>query len=295
VAKTNASVLIQGESGTGKALVARAIHYNSPRRKASFVEVNCASLPESLLENELFGHEKGAFTGALQLYRGRFERADGGTIFLDEVSELSLSSQAKLLRVLQEREFERLGGKSTIKVDVRVIASTNRNLEALVREGKFREDLYYRLNVVSIIMPPLRTRKEDIPIYVDHFIRVYSKDHQKSIKGISQKAMDELLSYSWPGNVRELQNVIERAVVIAEEELILPEHLPFSIQSVDYKDDTPPPIDENLSLSQNLERVEEYIIKRALLRFSGNRKLAATFLGISEKALQQKIRRYKIG
>ncbi len=216
VAASNATVLLRGESGTGKELLAKAIHYHSPRANAPLIKVNCAALPETLLESELFGHEKGAFTGATARRTGRFEAADRGTLFLDEIGELTPGMQVKLLRVLQEREFERLGGNETIKVDVRVITATNRDIEKAVNEGAFREDLYYRLNVVSVVIPPLRDRKEDIPGFLDLFIKKYSRENKKSITGISAETRDLLMRYSYPGNVRELENIIERAVVLAK-------------------------------------------------------------------------------
>jgi DNA-binding NtrC family response regulator len=296
VAKTNATVLIQGESGTGKALIARAIHYNSERADKPLIEVNCGSLPETLLENELFGHERGAFTGATDLKRGRFELAHSGTLFLDEVAEMRLSSQVKLLRVLQEKKFERLGGERTIQVDVRIIAATNKNLEEEMREGRFREDLYYRLNVVSINISPLRERKEDIPIFVNHFLQRFSQEHKKRIKGISQKALDEILNYSWPGNVRELENAIERAVVMQEEGIILPEHLPLSVQSVAW-DNISPVTDylvESLSLSRHIKRLERDLLLRALKKAGGNRTRASELLEISLPTFRKKIREYKL-
>jgi transcriptional regulator with PAS, ATPase and Fis domain len=296
VAKTNATVLIQGESGTGKALIARAIHYNSERADKPLIEVNCGSLPETLLENELFGHERGAFTGATDLKRGRFELAHSGTLFLDEVAEMRLSSQVKLLRVLQEKKFERLGGERTINVDVRIIAATNKNLEEEMKKGRFREDLYYRLNVVSINISPLRERKEDIPIFVNHFLQRFSQEHKKRIKGISQKALDEILNYSWPGNVRELENAIERAVVMQEEGIILPEHLPLSVQSVAW-DNIPPVTDyliESLSLSRHIKRLERDLLLRALKKAGGNRTRASELLEISLPTFRKKIREYKL-
>lgn len=230
VADSNVTVLILGESGTGKELVARAIHRNSRRHQGPFVKINCAAIPENLLESELFGYEKGAFTGALTRKLGKFELAHRGTIFLDEISEIKPATQAKLLRVLQEKEFERVGGTDTIKVDVRILAATNKNLEEMVREGLFREDLYFRLNVVSIVLPPLRERREDIPLLVDHFLKKYASELQKEIKGFSPEALKLLKEYDWPGNVRELRNVCERAVVMAAGPVILPEDLPFSLQ-----------------------------------------------------------------
>lgn len=214
IALSQASVLISGESGTGKELIARAIHYNSRRAKGPFIKVNCAALPESLLESELFGHEKGAFTGAQTLRQGLFERANEGTLLLDEIGEMPLVLQAKLLRILQEREFERIGGHQTIKVDIRIIAATNRDLQAMVKEGTFREDLFYRLNVIHLILPPLRDRREDISLLANHFLQKFSSENQRDIIDIDPMAMSLLTAWSWPGNIRELSNVIERAVVM---------------------------------------------------------------------------------
>ena len=230
VSRSNASVLVRGGSGTGKELVAQAIHRNSSRKETSFVPVSCAALSENLLESELFGHEKGAFTGAVNRKIGKFELADGGTVFLDEIGDISTALQIKLLRVLQEREFERVGGTKTIKVDVRIIAATNKNLEKAIEEETFRDDLYYRLNVVPIQLPSLKERKDDIPLLVEHFLRKYSNEMNKSIRRITPEAMDLLLSYDWPGNVRELENVIERALVLGEDDLISPEHIPDNLK-----------------------------------------------------------------
>ena len=230
VAPSDATVLIMGESGTGKEVVANAIHHNSPRAGQPFIKVSCAALPETLLESELFGHEKGAFTGAVSRREGRFQLAHRGTIFLDEVGEMSPALQTKLLRVLQEKEFEPLGSTRTVKVDIRVIAATNKDLTKEVKEGRFREDLYYRLNVVPITMPPLRERKEDIPPLADHFLAVYREKNRKPLKGISGKALDLLVRYDWPGNIRELENCIERAVIMAREEMITPADFPPQIQ-----------------------------------------------------------------
>ena len=234
VAGSNATVLIRGESGTGKELVARAIHYNSPRSAKPFIAVSCAALPETLLESELFGHEKGAFTGAVGQKAGRFELAHQGTLFLDEVPEISPAMQVKLLRVLQERQFERVGGTRTLQVDVRLIAATNRNLEEAVASGAFRADLYYRLQVIQVFLPPLRERKTDIPPLVEHFIEKFNQQNGKNVKFVSQEAMELLMKYSWPGNIRELENAIERGVVLAEadSELITPDLLPLAIQRV---------------------------------------------------------------
>jgi transcriptional regulator with PAS, ATPase and Fis domain len=233
VADSKASVLVRGESGTGKELVARALHYNSCRAQLPFVPVVCVALSEQLLESELFGHEKGSFTGAMGQKAGRFEMAHGGTLFLDEIGDIPGNVQMKLLRVLQEREFERVGGLKTIKVDVRLVTATNQGLEKAVKEGKFREDLYYRLQVVQIFLPPLREKKEDIPALVEHFIEKYNAENSKKIKYISPEALEMMLRYNWPGNVRELENSIERSIVLAESDaqLITPDLLPMAVQS----------------------------------------------------------------
>ena len=229
-APTNGRVLIHGENGSGKELVARAIHAHSARRERAFVEVNCAAIPEELIESELFGHERGAFPGAHARRRGRFELADGGTIFLDEVGDMSFKTQAKVLRALEEQSFERIGGKDTVKVDVRVIAASNRNLEALIRDGRFREDLFYRLNVIPIEVPPLRARAEDIPLLVDHFIRTFSSENGKRVKTLSGEALAYFLTYDWPGNVRELRNMVERLVIMAPRAVIEAEDLPVPLR-----------------------------------------------------------------
>jgi Nif-specific regulatory protein len=233
VAGSNATVLIRGESGTGKELVARAVHYSSPRATKPFIAVSCAALPETLLESELFGYEKGAFTGAVSQKAGRFELANGGTLFLDEVPEISPAMQVKLLRVLQEREFERVGGTKTVRVDVRLIAATNRDLEQAVANGEFRPDLYYRLQVIQVFLPALRERREDIPALVEHFVQKFNGPNGRNVRFVSPEAMDMLMAYSWPGNVRELENAIERGVVLADPsaELITPDLLPTVIQA----------------------------------------------------------------
>jgi len=293
VASSNATVLLRGESGTGKELVAKAIHYNSPRASFPLIKVNCAALPEALLESELFGHEKGAFTGAVARRIGRFEAADKGTLFLDEIGELTPGMQVKLLRVLQEREFERVGGNQTIKTDVRVIAATNRDIEQAIKEGRFREDLYYRLNVVSVAIPPLRERKEDIPALIDFFIKKYGVENRKSITGISTEVRDLLMRYTYPGNVRELENLIERAVVLAKRGLIaaadLPLHLQPSAQEGKYQ-----PQDLKGSLNETLDTVERGLIVEAL-KISGNvQTRAAERLGISERVLRYKLKKFRI-
>ena len=293
VASSTATVLLRGESGTGKELVAKAIHYHSPRADFPLVKVNCAALPETLLESELFGHEKGAFTGAAAKRTGRFEAADKGTLFLDEIGELTPGMQVKLLRVLQEREFERLGGNQTIKTDVRVITATNRDIEKAIKEGTFREDLYYRLNVVSLVIPPLRDRKEDIPVLLGHFIPKYSKENKKQISGISAEARDLLMRYSYPGNVRELENIIERAVVLSRKEIITSADLPIHVQTV-MAEDVLPGQELKGSLNETLDTVERGLILEALKESGGTQTRAAEKLGISERVLRYKLKKYRI-
>ncbi len=293
VATSNATVLLRGESGTGKELVAKAIHYHSPRANFPLIKVNCAALPETLLESELFGHEKGAFTGAASKRIGRFEAADTGTIFLDEIGELTPGMQVKLLRVLQEREFERIGGNQTIKVDVRVITATNRDIETDIREGKFREDLYYRLNVVSVVIPPLRDRKEDIPALMEHFIKKYSEENKKAISGVATEARDLLMRYGYPGNVRELENIIERAVVLAKRGTISTADLPLHLRGAK-NDDKVPVAPLKGQLNETLDTVERGLILDALKESDGIQTRAAERLGISERVLRYKLKKYKI-
>jgi DNA-binding NtrC family response regulator len=283
VATTSANVVILGESGTGKELVARTIHLLSPRRNAGFVPINCAAIPESLLESELFGHEKGAFTGAVQAKRGKFELAQGGTIFLDEIGDMQLALQAKLLRVIQERKFERVGGTREIKADVRIIAATHRDLEAEVREKRFRDDLFYRLNVFPIILPPLRQRKDALPQLTEYYVGRFAGQGGKRTKGISQEAMEALREYSWPGNIRELQNVIERAVILGRE-TILPADLPDAL--------TDPACRQEEESGENLRGLEREAILRALEKVDGNRRKAAQELGISRRTLQYRLKEY---
>ncbi len=289
VSNSNATVLIRGESGTGKELIAHAIHYNSPRASKAFVTVNCAALPEQLLESELFGHEKGAFTGATQRKEGRFEWANGGTLFLDEIGEFPLSTQVKLLRAIQTREFERLGGRETVRVNVRIISATNKNLEEEIAEGKFREDLYYRINVFPIYPPPLRERKEDVILLADHFLKKYSAENLKDIKRISTPAIDMLMSYHWPGNVRELENCIERAVLVCNEEVIRASHLPPSLQTADASHTKYPG-----ALPQAIENIEREMIMEALKTTKGHQGNAARHLGVTERILGYKIKKYGI-
>jgi Nif-specific regulatory protein len=289
VAGTNTTVLIRGESGTGKELIAQAIHYHSPRAKKPLIKVNCAALPETLVESELFGHEKGAFTGAQARKKGRFELAHGGTIFLDEIGELSPAIQVKLLRVLQEREFERLGGTEQVPTDVRVIAATNRDLEKALADGGFREDLYYRLNVFPIFIPPLRERKSDVLPLADHFAEKYASEHGKSIKRISTSAIDMLASYHWPGNVRELENTIERAVLMADGEVIHGHHLPPTLQTAEATGTV-----VRASLGGAVEAFERGLIEDALKTSRGNRAKAARLLSTTERVISYKATKYGI-
>lgn len=294
VSSSNATVLLRGESGTGKEMVAKAIHYHSPRAGGPLVRVNCAALPEALLESELFGHEKGAFTGATARRIGRFEAADRGTLFLDEIGELAPAMQVKLLRVLQEREFERVGGNATIKTDVRLIAATNRDLEKAVRDGAFREDLYYRLNVVSILIPPLRERKEDIPGLVDLFINKYAAENKKTISGFSAEARDLLLRYDYPGNVRELENIIERAVVLSKRETINAADLPITLQKTVSESTTVAAQQRTGTLPDALDALARDLILDALRTTGGVQSKAAERLGISERVLRYKLVKYGI-
>jgi DNA-binding NtrC family response regulator len=287
VADSRSTILITGESGTGKELVARAIHFNSQRAAKHFVAVDCGSLAETLLESELFGHVRGAFTGAIANKRGLFEEADGGTCFLDEVGDISLAMQAKLLRVLQEHEIKRVGGTETVKVDVRILAATNKNLEQLVAEKKFREDLFYRLNVVSVHLPPLRERPEDIPLLADHFLRKYAADNEKPVSQVSQEALDLLSCYRWPGNVRELENVIERAVTLSHRSIILPEDLPRRLR-VQPPEVITPSLPSHIPLSE----LEKRYIQKVLEETGGNKKRAADILGIDRRTLYRMAARY---
>jgi Nif-specific regulatory protein len=289
VVGTNTTVLIRGESGTGKELIAHALHHHSPRAGKPFVRVNCAALPETLVESELFGYERGAFTGAQARRKGRFELADGGTLFLDEIGELSLSTQVKLLRVLQEREFERLGGSDTVRVDVRMITATNKDLEQALAEGTFREDLYYRLNVFTICIPPLRERKSDVLLLAEHFVRKYTELHGRSIKRISTPAIDMMMTYHWPGNVRELENTIERAVLVAEGDVIHGHHLTPTLQTAEASGTV-----VSGSLAEAVAAFESNLIQDALKTTRGNRARAARLLSTTERIISYKIRRYGI-
>ena len=289
VAGTNTTVFIRGESGTGKELIASAIHYHSSRAKKSFVKVNCAALPETLVESELFGHERGAFTGAESRKKGRFEMANGGTLFLDEIGELSPAIQVKLLRVLQEREFERVGGTDPIRVDVRVVAATNRDLEKALAEGNFREDLYYRLNVFPIFIPPLRERRADIFPLADHFVEKYAREHGKIIKRISTTAINQLACYHWPGNVRELENTMERAVLMADGEVIHGHHLPPTLQTAEATGTV-----VSASLGGAVATFERSLIEDALKTTRGNRSKAARLLSTTERVINYKVKKYGI-
>jgi PAS domain S-box-containing protein len=291
-AETDSTVLIRGESGTGKELVAQAIHYASRRRDKPFIRVNCAAIPVTLLESELFGHERGAFTGAVTQKIGKFELADGGTVFLDEIGEIPPEIQVKLLRVIQEKEFERVGGIKTIKVDVRIIAATNKDLEKAIKEGTFREDLYYRLNVIPIMLPPLRERRGDIPLLVEHFIEKLNKKLNKNIKGITKKAMQALIHYDWPGNIRELENIIERCITLSEGEYIDYEDLPQYIRNEDtiVSENNVIYLDEHSELL-TMEEYEYKIIKAALDRYKSFNK-AAKVLGLTHKTVASKARKF---
>ncbi len=292
VAISNANVLITGESGTGKELLARSIHYSSPRKEKPFVVLNCAALSEGVLESELFGHEKGAFSGALDTRKGRFERADQGTLFIDEVAEMSMAAQVKLLRVIQEHEFERVGGNKTISVNVRIVAATNKVLEEQVKEGKFREDLYYRLNVVNINVPPLRSRREDIEPLSRYFLEKYTSETGKKITDLAPRAISCLLAHDWPGNVRELQNAIERAVVLAKGNVLTPRDFPQGVQGDDQICLQIP--EKGGSLTEILEDLERQLILQTLQREEGSQTRAADTLGIKRTTLRYKMEKYHL-
>jgi len=291
-APTSGRVLIHGENGSGKELVARAIHAGSARRGAPFVEVNCAAIPEELIESELFGHEKGAFTGALARRRGKFELADGGTLFLDEIGDMSLKTQAKVLRALEERAFERVGGTDTIRVDVRVIAASNRNLETLIREGRFRDDLYYRLNVIPIEVPPLRERREDIPELVNHFIAVFCAENGRRAKTLTSQALAYFVAYDWPGNVRELRNMVERLVIMSPGDTIDAEHLPAPLRPQDVPREGGEPPDRRLKEAR--DQFERAYILAELRVNDWNMTRTAERLGIERSHLYRKIKAYGI-
>ena len=289
VARSNATVLLRGESGTGKEMIANAIHYNSLRSKRPLVKINCAALPDTLIESELFGHEKGAFTGAERFKKGRFEMAEGGTLFLDEIGDLPLQTQIKLLRVLQEREFERLGGNETIKTNIRLITATNKNLEEAIANGEFREDLYYRLNVFTIYLPPLRERKSDILLLAEHFLEKYEREHGKRVRRISTPAIDMLTSYHFPGNVRELENAIERAVLVCDSSVIHAHHLPPTLQTAEVSGTV-----TTGSLASAVEAFERGMIQDTLKSTKGNVRRAAKQLDTTERILGYKIKKYGI-
>ena len=293
VAPSEATVLISGESGTGKELIAGAIHFNSLRKKGPFVKINCAAITETLLESELFGHEKGAFTGADRRKEGRFSQAHGGTLLLDEVGEMSLMMQVKLLRALQEREFNRVGGESTIQVDVRVIAATNKNLKDQINEGAFREDLYYRLNVVELEVPPLSDRKEDIPLLTQHFLELFAAKNRKEIQGFTPRDMDNLIGYDWPGNVRELMNAVERGVVLSRSSYLDVPDFPFMKDSMLQNDqDSTTPAKLSMDGDVPLEKIEKTAILKTLEAANGNKSEAARRLGITRKTLHKKLKAY---
>ena len=287
VAPTRATVLLGGESGVGKGMLARAIHLSSPRRDAPFVKIACSAIPENLMESELFGYEKGAFTGAVRSHPGKFEQADGGTVFLDEIGDVPASVQVKLLRVLQEREFERLGSAKTVQVDVRIVAATNQDLRAALEQGTFREDLYYRLNVVPINLPPLRERKEDIPYLVDHFLRQFADDTGGRVQGMAPEALDKLKAYHWPGNVRELENIIQRSMVLAQGEVLGPADI-----HLDGAKRSPPSTDGEVGFlpdGMTLDEYEQELIREAMRRADNNKSQAARLLGLTRNALRYRL------
>ncbi|MBI3723126.1 sigma 54-interacting transcriptional regulator [bacterium] len=289
-AESEATILIRGESGTGKELVAELIHQGSPRASGPFVKVNCAAIPEPLLEAELFGHEKGAFTDAKKQRRGRFEMANGGTIFLDEIGEMTPNLQVKLLRVLQERELERLGSSETVPLDIRLVAATNRDLEAMIKEGDFREDLYYRINVITLAIPPLRDRRGDIPLLAEHFLERFNAKNKKSFRGLSPEAIERIAGHAWPGNVRELENVVERAVVLGRGELVLPEHLPAAI--AEHEAPAEDLVARVLEAGISIDDLERELIGKALAQTNANVSKAARLLGLTRRMLQYRMEKY---
>jgi DNA-binding NtrC family response regulator len=290
IADSKSTVLIMGDSGTGKELISRAVHYNSNRKNYPFVTINCAAIPETLIESELFGHEKGAFTNAIEKKLGRFEVAHQGTLFLDEIGELSLTTQAKILRFLEEKEFNRVGGSKTIKVDVRLITATNRDLNQLIKKGGFREDLYYRINVVPIVIPPLKERKEDIPSLIDHFINKFNVENNKNVKGISKEAVELMMNYEWPGNVRELENLIERVIALTSNEYIQADEIPFSFKNIPKINGLRESVLEGkVSFIQAEEEFEKEVILDALKRTNYIQSHAAEILGISRRILKYKM------
>jgi Nif-specific regulatory protein len=299
VAPTRTTVMIRGESGTGKELIARAVHYNSPRSEKPFIKVACAALPETLLESELFGHEKGSYTGASEMVKGRFELADGGTLFLDEIGDISPATQVKLLRVLQEKRFERVGGTKTLSVDVRIIAATNRNLEKAIAEGKFREDLYYRLNVVPLFLPSLRDRKEDIPLLLGHFLAKYNEENRAHFK-MDPEVVARLVNYHWPGNVRELENTIERMAVMAKGNVLSLEDVPlpldlYSNRPVESRSESSMAYAAQAPNSSTLSEIEKMKVMEAMERCGGVQAKACKLLGITPRQLGYKLKKYKIG
>jgi DNA-binding NtrC family response regulator len=289
VANARSTVMITGGSGTGKEMVARAIHYASNRAQHPFIKLNCAALPENLVEAELFGYEKGAFTDAKKTNRGRFELADGGTLLLDEISEMPLNLQSKLLRVIQEREFERVGSSQTISVDVRIVATSNRNLKEFIAQGLFREDLFYRLNVIPIYLPPLSDRKDDIPMLAQHFIEKYNEENGRTVKKVEDAVMRMFLRYHWPGNVRELENMVERAVVTAKSDILTDDDFPTELALGPIADDLPP-----LKVPMKLEEGSKYLILKTLEKFNGNKTKAAEALGITTRTIRNKLAEYQL-
>ena len=288
-ASSDATVLITGESGTGKEMIAGAIHFNSPRKDHPFIKLNCAAISEGLLESELFGHEKGAFTGAIRRREGRFRQAHQGSLFLDEISEMSFAMQAKLLRVIQEREFSRVGGEEVIFVDVRLIAATNKDLLSEVKKGNFREDLYYRLNVITLKVPPLRERKEDIPMLAEHFLKMFTQKNNKEIKGFTPQAMDRIIRYAWPGNVREIMNTIESAVVLSNSAYLTDQDMPIISSEMELIDH-----DREITAELPLDEVEKVTILKILQACGGNKSEAARRLGITRATLHKKLKRYGV-
>jgi len=289
VSDSRSSVFLAGESGTGKELIAKAIHYNSPRKDGPFIKINCAALPEGLVESELFGHEKGAFTGAIRQTRGRFEMADGGTLLLDEISEIPPGLQAKLLRVLQEREFERVGSGQSIQVDVRIISTSNKDVNEEIKKGNFREDLFFRLNVIPVYLAPLRERKEDIPLLAEHFLQKYNQENNKKVQGVSEKVYQLFLNYHWPGNVRELENYMERAVVTTKNKILAPADFPSELffKKSEYDD-------SGLKVGCSIADMEKALILKTLEAYAGNKTKAAEVLGVSSRTLRNKLKEYGV-
>lgn len=289
-AQSRATILLRGESGTGKEVLARAIHHASPRRDKPFVAVNVAAVPHNLVESEFFGHEKGAFTGADRQRKGRFELANNGTLFIDEIGDIPISTQVKLLRVLQERSFERVGGTETINVDVRLITATNQNLEQMIKEDKFREDLFYRLNIITIVIPALRNRREEIPLFIDYFLQKYCAEENKPLLSFSKEAMDTLMKYNYPGNIRELENIIQRAVILARNNPITTADLSIHLRDLQSEAS----IDDSAPLPLQVEALEKQLIVNALKKTGGNQSSAARLLGITERNLRYKIKKYNL-